>query len=291
MTYFFSEETRTRLSGHVVAADSSDIGSILSAIKNNSSTSNAQKDEVILDNGTVRTVPKGSADEEKVTKLSDHVVAADSSDIGSILSAIKKNSSTSDAQKDEVILDNGTVRTVPKGSADEEKVTKLSDHVVAGYWYNDYPQVYQFEKDSLAEHRRKLGPENFAYSEGKTSDGKLYFVISIRLRIDQILPNYKVHKFLMVYGHNFNNETSASFGGQALKVYPADPDESYYYRNGEIFHHLLPRDEENRHYMCRSQSAAKANARDVNAYNSIEEILRWLLVFYIWKASGTDIDK
>jgi hypothetical protein len=291
MTYFFSEETKTRLSDHVVAADGSDIGSILSAIKKNSSNSEAQKDEVILENGTVRTVPKGSADEEKVTKLSDHVVAADGSDIGSILSAIKKNSSNSEAQKDEVILENGTVRTVPKGSADEEKVTKLSDHVVAGYWYNDYPQVYQFEKDSLAEQQRKMGYENFAYSEGKTSDGKLYFVISIRLRIDQVLPNYKVHKFLMVYGHNFNNETSASFGGQALKVYPADPDESYYYRNGEIFHHLLPRDEENRHYMCRALTEAKTNPRDVNAYNSIEEILRWLTIFYIWKASGIDIDK
>ena len=229
--------------------------------------------------------------EKAKTRLSNHVVAADSGDIGSILNAIKQNSSTLGTQKDEVILDgDGNVRTVPKGSADEEKVTKLSDHVVA-YWYDDYPQVYQFEKQSLAEHRKKLGPQNFAYSEGRTSDGKLYFVVSIRMRIDQILPNYKVHKFLMVYSHNFNNETSASFGGQALKVYPADPDESYYYRNGEIFHHLLPRDEENRHYMCRSQSAAKANARDVNAYNSIEEILRWLLVFYIWKASGVDIDK
>ena len=282
-------EANTKLSGHVVAAGSSDIGAILTAIKNNSSNS-PQKDEVILDNGIVRTIPKDRVDEEKVTKLSDHVVAAGSSDIGAILTAIKNNSSNS-PQKDEVILDNGIVRTVPKDCADEEKVTKLSDHVVAGYWYNDYPQVYQFEKNSLAEHQRKLGAENFSYSEGRTSDGRLYFIISIRLRIDKVLPNYKVHKFLMVYSHNFNNETSASFGGEALKVYPADPDESYYYRNGEIYHHLLPRDEENRHYMCRSTGTAKLNPRDVNAYNSVEEIFRWLLVFYIWKVSGVDIDR
>ena len=225
------------------------------------------------------------------TRLSNHIVAVERSDIGSILAAIKQNSSSTEPQTDEVIIDAGTVKVISKGSADEEKTSKFSDKIVAGYWYDDYPQVYKFEKSSLAEQRRKQGSDNFAFSEGRTSDGRLYFTVTIRLKIDEILPNYKVHKFLMVYSHNFCNQTSGTFGGQSLKVYPADPDENYYYRNGEIFHHLLPKDEENRHYICRSQTSAKESPQDVNAFNSVEEIYRWLFVFYVWKASGIDIDK
>ena len=269
---FIIEEV-TALSNHVVASDD-DISSILNAIKNNSS-----KQKVVLENGVVTTTTEEGAEES--TKLSDHVVASDD-DISSILNAIKNNSS-----KQKVVLENGVVKTTTEEGAEES--TKLSDHVVAGYWYNDYPDMYRFEKESLLEHQRNQGRNNFTFTEGKTSDGRLYFVVNIRLKIDQILPNYKWHSFLLVYGHNFNNETSGSFGGQALKVYPADPDENYYYRNGEIFHHLLPRDEYNRHYICRSLS--KTDAQDINAYNSIEEILRWLLVFYIWKATGKDIDR
>ena len=266
-------EKETVLSSHILSADD-DIASILKAIKENS-----KKEKVILENGVVKTTTEEGAEEK--TTLSDHVVASDD-DIASILKAIKENS-----KKEKVILENGVVKTTTEEGAEEK--TTLSDHVVAGYWYNDYPNIYKFEKESLLEHQRNQGANNFTFSEGKTSDGRLYFVVNIRLKIDQILPNYKWHSFLMVYGHNFNNETSGSFGGQALKVYPADPDESYYYRNGEIFHHLLPRDESNRHYICRSLS--KTNAQDINAYNSIEEILRWLLVFYIWKATGKDIDR
>ena len=287
MKNFFDVQVTTKLSDYVVAADGkTDIDSILRTIKNNSAS--GSMDEVIVQGGQVKVVPKDGSNEETTTKLSDHVVATDGkTDIDSILRTIKNNSAS--GSMDEVIVQGGQVKVVPKDGSNEETTTKLSDHVVAGYWYKDYPQIYQFERNSLIEQRNKMGAENFAFQEGYTSDGKLYFILSIRLKIDKILPNYKVHKFLMVYGHNFNNETSGSFGGQSLKVYPADPDESYYYRNGEIFHHLLPRDENNRHYMCRAQS--KANARDINAYNSVEEILRWLFVFYIWKATGTDIDK
>ncbi len=278
-------EEQTILSNHVLSADSTDIADILNAIKTNNV--NGGKDEVIVQGGTVKVVPKDGNGDESSTKLSDHVVAADSTDIADILNAIKNNNVN--GGKDEVIVQGGTVKVVPKDGNGDESSTKLSDHVVAGYWYKDYPQIYNFEKESLREQQVKMGRENFAYQEGYTSDGRLYFVLTIRLKIDQILPNYKVHKFLMVYGHNFNNESSGQWGGTSLRVYPADPDESYYYRNGDIFHHLLPRDENNRHYMCRAVN--KTNARDINAYNTVEEILRWLLVFYIWKATGKDIDK
>jgi len=220
--------------------------------------------------------------EASMTKLPNDVVAAD--DIASILQTIKDNNSTQD-----VIVDNGVVKTVPKNDSDKEDKTKLSDDIVAGYWYDDYPKIYQFEKESLREHQNKMGASYFSFIEGKTTDNKLYFVVSVKLKIDKILPNYKVHKFLLVYGHNFNNETSGAFGGKSLKVYPAVPDEKYYYKNGEIFHHLWPTDEANRHYMCRSTE--KSDARYINAYNSVEELLRWLFVFYVWKSSGTDIDR
>ncbi len=268
-------EEKTKLSDFVVSSDGGDIDSILKAIKDNT-----QKQSVVIEKGEVK-VENNDGTENK-TKLSDHVVATDGGDIDSILKAIKDNT-----QKQSVVVKKGEVKV--ENNDGTESTTKLSDHVVAGYWYDDYPQIYKFEKDSLLEHQRNQGAENFTFYEGKTSDGKLYFVVSIRLKIDRILPNYKWHKFLMVYGHNFNNETSGSWGGSGLKVYPADPDESYYYRNGEIFHHLLPRDEENRHYICRAVN--KSDARDINAYNSVEEILRWLLVFYIWKVTGKDIDR
>ena len=80
---------------------------------------------------------------EKETVLSSHILSADD-DIASILKAIKENS-----KKEKVILENGVVKTTTEEGAEEK--TTLSDHVVAGYWYNDYPNIYKFEKESLLE--------------------------------------------------------------------------------------------------------------------------------------------
>lgn len=217
------------------------------------------------------------------TKLSSKVVAASQDDIANILNTINSNNSTQD-----VIVENGVVKTVSKDS--DSKATKLSDHIVAAtYWYEKNPKAYKFEKDSLEEHRKAMGNQYFSYYEGKTN-GKLYFVVRITLKIPKILPNFTTHEFIMLYSHNFLDADLGSWGGQGLRVYPFNPDEKYYYKNGEIFHHLLPKDENNRHYICRTAIRGAANTQAYNAYIAIEEILRWLFVFHTWKKTNIDID-
>ncbi len=148
------------------------------------------------------------------------------------------------------------------------------------YWYEKFPVLYQEVKMQYLNFQQNIGCENFEFFEGTTVDGKLFYIVDVKLKIDKLLPDAKWHKFIILYEHDYHDCVGPTRRCEyKAKAYPIEPNENYYYKNGEIFHHVVT-DVNGLHYISWETASA-----DINI---VQGIMRWLLCFYTWLITGDD---
>ena len=89
-------------------------------------------------------------------------------------------------------------------------------------------------------------------------------------------------KFLNVYAHDFpGREGSAGLFGGSIKVFPMT-------NIKQDFHHLIYDQPTGLRYVCQVGSVKSS---EVNGYNAMRRIVRFLTVYLFWCYIGIDIDR
>ena len=120
----------------------------------------------------------------------------------------------------------------------------------------------------------------FNYKAQIRSDGRLEVLVAMPFKPSEKI-GWEIWKFQMLFDHDHPTMTreNTTFGG-SIKVYPISP-------NVDGFHHLV-RGENGRTYVCQVEEEMAA---EVNSYAALQNVIRWLTVYYIWKQTGKDIDR
>jgi len=148
------------------------------------------------------------------------------------------------------------------------------------YWYNANVQgeaLYQFELQCLENFRKKFKNPDFKYTVQIRSDGKLEVIIALPFNPG---TGWEIWKLQMLYddNHPTRNREDTVFGG-SIKVYPISPIPTG-------FHHTF-RDSTGRVVV----DLGHLSREECNAYAALENVIRWITVYYVWKKTGKDIDE
>ena len=189
-------------------------------------------------------------------------------------------------QADEItdyVVVNGQL--VPKSQANSVSADKKIDmpKKPVYYWYDKDEKgraLYKFELQCLEKFKKSYNNPAFNYKAQIRSDGRLEVLIAMPFKPSEKI-GWEIWKFQMLFDHDHPTMTreNTTFGG-SIKVYPISP-------NVDGFHHLV-RGENGRTYVCQVEEEMAA---EVNSYAALQNVIRWLTVYYIWKQTGKDIDR
>jgi len=147
-------------------------------------------------------------------------------------------------------------------------------------WYDGQRgrALYAFEMQCLENFRKKYNNPAFNYKAQIRSDGKLEVIIALPFNPG---TGWEIWKLQMLYddNHPTRNREDTVFGG-SIKVYPISPIPTG-------FHHLVGSGDNGRSFVCQTK---QQDAEEVNAYAALENVIRWITVYYVWKRTGKDID-
>ena len=146
-------------------------------------------------------------------------------------------------------------------------------------WYEQDPDLLQFEKDCFARFYREYNNPELEIRIGFDKKHRFCVSISLPFKAAPELP-MDTWKFLIVYDNDHPScDVDGNFGG-SIKVYPLSPVD-------QSFHYLMGRGTD-MPYLCQ---AKVVTSDKVNGYYAMKRVLRWLVVYYVWKRTGVDIDK
>lgn len=159
-------------------------------------------------------------------------------------------------------------------------VTKklTTPHIPVYSWYEEDPELLEFEKECFIRFRKDYNCPDMRIQMGFDKDHRLCVRIRFPFRAEPKLPR-DMWEFLVVYDNDHPSMDCNGMYGGSIKIYPLVPVD-------RKFHHLIGRNTD-KPYLCQSK---EAETEKVNGYYAMKRVMRWLMVYYVWKQTGVDVD-
>ena len=172
------------------------------------------------------------------------------------------------------------------------------------YWYERNPALLEAEKSSLETFKREYNHPLFTYAcrfrrtpylspDDPSCDGKFEVRVELPFRPGDGCP-LELWVFQFLYDDNHPKQVFNGLYGGSIKAYPIRRKlevrpgifkEIPFDRN---FHHLVKEnDYSDRLYACQRRDA---NTSEVNAYHVLQNLTRWLAVYFVYETIGEDAD-
>lgn len=171
-------------------------------------------------------------------------------------------------------------------------------------WYEKDQSLLDYELQCMKDFQRDFGHPAFKYAhrirkypeisaDDPRCDGKFEIIVQIPFHPHPESP-WEIWKFQLLYDDNHPVQVDEDSG--SIKAYPLErlvEKRPGFYARVEIdqhFHHLYynPDRPTERRYICYRPKEAEDS--EINAGAVLENITRWMLVYYVYKNTGRDTD-
>lgn len=149
------------------------------------------------------------------------------------------------------------------------------------YWYEkENGALLQCEKDGFIQFMREYNNREMKMSF--LFDEQRRFCVNLLLPV-KMSPEepWRYFKFHVVYMHDHPGRGADGLYGGSIRVYPMT-------KLKPEFHHLVTDSAMGIPYICQTKTA---NSWEVNGYNAMRRVLRWIDVYCVWEKTGVDLDR
>lgn len=149
------------------------------------------------------------------------------------------------------------------------------------YWYEkENGALLQCEKDGFIQFMREYNNREMKMSF--LFDEQRRFCVNLLLPV-KMSPEepWRYFKFHVVYMHDHPGRGADGLYGGSIRVYPMT-------KLKPGFHHLVTDSAMGIPYICQTKTA---NSWEVNGYNAMRRVLRWIDVYCVWEKTGVDLDR
>ena len=175
---------------------------------------------------------------------------------------------------------------------------------MTNYWYERYPALLESEKASLETFKREYNHPLFTYAcrfrrppqmspDDPSCDGKFEVRVELPFQPGEGCP-LELWVFQLLYDDNHPVQRFNAPYGRSIKAYPIrrkqDTGDGVF---KEIpinltFPHLVRDMSSPSHRLYISSERRSSEER--NAYRVLQDLTRWLVVYFIWETTDSDID-
>jgi|GEM_PF-1126759 len=149
------------------------------------------------------------------------------------------------------------------------------------YWYEkENGALLQCEKDGFIQFMREYNNREMKMSF--LFDEQRRFCVNLLLPVKMSTEEpWRYFKFHVVYMHDYHGRGADGLYGGSIRVYPMT-------KLKPGFHHLVTDSAMGIPYICQTKTA---NSWEVNGYNAMRRVLRWIDVYCVWEKTGVDLDR